>query len=436
MKLLPCLLTATLAGTQAERNVFVDEALGHESNIEYYDNNTRYPHQMDEYDAALNLFIDVTPVKNSTRNHNVRTANSCSADGSSCLSGNHCCQGGCSTSGTCICQAQNDWCFNYGGPDSYCCSNVCGVNGRCKCIQKGKSCAVGGEHCCSGLVCDEHSLICTENASQSSGKPSAKPTQAPKSNTLTGRPTPIETNGRPTVACIDISVEIKTDRFGSDTSWNLAKLNGKKIANVLKGTYGQHTYDRVDLCLKPGKYNFTITDEYRDGICCAYGNGFVKISIDGREVLHFKSFSQQVSELLNIGFDPSSYMNRRERQYLNEHNKRRKVWHESNNVTYVPLVWSPELAKMSKAYAVKLLDACNTRGIKHEDGVEFGENLAKNKGRNGWGQLYPVKNIVRRWVDREEDLSYPSNGHLTQALVIGINKLMVKDIDLNSATSN
>ena len=89
------------------------------------------------------------------------------------------------------------------------------------------------------------------------------------------------------------------------------------------------------------------------------------------------------------------------------------MWHESNNVTYVPLVWSPELAKMSKAYAVKLLDACNTRGIKHEDGVEFGENLAKNKGRNGWGQLYPVKNIVRRWVDREEDLSYPSNGHLT-----------------------
>ena len=191
----------------------VDEALGHESNIEYYDNNTRYPHQMDEYDAALNLFIDVTPVKNSTRNHNVRTANSCSADGSSCLSGNHCCQGGCSTSGTCICQAQNDWCFNYGGPDSYCCSNVCGVNGRCKCIQKGKSCAVGGEHCCSGLVCDEHSLICTENASQPSGKPSAKPTQAPKSNTLTGRPTPIETNGRPTVACIDISVEIKTGKL-------------------------------------------------------------------------------------------------------------------------------------------------------------------------------------------------------------------------------
>ena len=95
-----------------------------------------------------------------------------------------------------------------------------------------------------------------------------------------------------------------------DTSWQLAELNGKQIAKVSKGTYGQHTYDQVDLCLESGKYNFTIEDEYRDGICCAYGNGFVKISIDGREVLHFKSFSRQVSEILNVGFDPSSYMNR------------------------------------------------------------------------------------------------------------------------------
>jgi hypothetical protein len=49
--------------------------------------------------------------------------------------------------------------------------------------------------------------------------------------------------------------------------------------------------------------------------------------------------------------------------------------------------------------------------------VDFGENLAKNKGRNGWGQLYPVSKIVGRWVEWEEQLPYPSNGHLTQAMV-------------------
>lgn len=172
---------------------------------------------MDEYDTAVNLLIDVIPLTYSTQNHNFRTttSNVCSPEGSSCLSGNHCCQGGCSTSGTCICQAQNDWCFNYGGPDSFCCSSLCGVNGRCKCIPRGKSCAVGGEYCCNGLVCDDHSLMCTEQASQPSDKPNEIPTLAPTSKMPTGRPTPIEPNGRPAVACINVSVQIKTDRFGS-----------------------------------------------------------------------------------------------------------------------------------------------------------------------------------------------------------------------------
>ena len=166
-----------------------------------------------------------------------------------------------------------------------------------------------------------------------------------------------------------------------------------------------------------GAYNFTIQDHYGDGLCCAYGSGFVKVLIDGREVLHFKSFGREVSEVLNVGFDPSPYMNKRNKQYLKEHNKRRKRWHTSNNVTFVPLAWSPALAEESRIYAVKLLEACNTRGILHEPGVAFGENLAKNKGRNGWGQLYPVSKIVGRWVEREEEMSYPANGHLTQAMV-------------------
>lgn len=98
------------------------------------------------------------------------------------------------------------------------------------------------------------------------------------------------------------------------------------------------------------------------------GTGFVKISINEKEVLYFKSFGKQVSETLNIGFYPSIYMTKRHRQYLKEHNKRRQEWHELNNVSYVPLAWSPALAEESRVYAVKLLDACNTKGILHEPG--------------------------------------------------------------------
>ena len=79
--------------------------------------------------------------------------------------------------------------------------------------------------------------------------------------------------------------------------------------------------------------------------------------------------------------------------------------------------YSPALAKTAQAWADELLYACGVVGIEHEDFNPYGENLAKNVGRNGWGQLYPADNIVGRWVDFEIGLPYPSNGHLTQALV-------------------
>ena len=76
--------------------------------------------------------------------------------------------------------------------------------------------------------------------------------------------------------------------------------------------------------------------------------------------------------------------------------------------------YSPELAKGAKAWAEELFYACGIKGIELEDFNPFGENLAKNVGSaSTFGQLYPVDNIVSKWVDFEVGLPYPSNGHLT-----------------------
>ncbi|KAL7510776.1 hypothetical protein ACHAXN_007717 [Cyclotella atomus] len=423
MQFLICLLSAYVALIDA--SVSSDEALEHTSSINYHNDTsqTRYPPQMDEYEAALNLLIDITPIvasNNSSWYFRASPANNiCKADKSSCSSTDKCCQGGCSTSGKCTCQPNKQWCFNYGSTDSLCCSNLCGTNGRCKCIPQGNSCAVGGEYCCNGLVCDGDSLTCIEEPIQAQSEmPTSKPTKVSSNNEMPT--TKQQPEGSSIRGCSDgeakVSVEIQTDRFGGDISWYLADQNGDKLLNIAKGTYSQFSHDKVDICLQTGQFNFTISDQYGDGICCAYGTGFVKISINEKEVLYFKSFGKQVSETLNIGFYPSINMTKRHRQYLKEHNKRRQEWHELNNVSYVPLAWSPALAEESRVYAVKLLDACNTKGILHEPGVSFGENLAKNKGKRGWGQLYPVTKIVGRWVDWEVNRTYPSNGHLTQAL--------------------
>lgn len=40
--------------------------------------------------------------------------------------------------------------------------------------------------------------------------------------------------------------------------------------------------------------------------------------------------------------------------------------------------------------------------------------MAKNKGTGGWGELYPADKITGRFIDREVEIGYPNNYHLTQ----------------------
>ena len=100
-----------------------------------------------------------------------------------------------------------------------------------------------------------------------------------------------------------------------------------------------------------------------------------------------------------------------------------------------------------QAYAVELMDTCELGPPKHAKGNPYGENIARNKGTGGWGQLYspdkyvpwrsvrlraslvrprrltPLRaprpspcRILNRFVEREEGLPWARNGHLTNAL--------------------
>jgi len=246
MTYLLCFLLASLAGTRVagisidtvdevpvnhkQANIGVNEALNHYSDIKYYNNASqmRYPPQMDEYDAALNMLIDVTPTiltDESLRDFRTsRAAAVCLPDDASCSPTDNCCQGGCSTSGECMCQANGAWCFNFGNDDSFCCSNVCGKNGKCECINEGKSCAVGSGYCCNGLTCDSETLTCTSEAHQpSSKKPTTNPTQAPFAKKMqSSKPTINNSSKDLESGCSNgerkVLVEIKTGEF---LCWNM-----------------------------------------------------------------------------------------------------------------------------------------------------------------------------------------------------------------------
>ncbi|KAL7541402.1 hypothetical protein ACHAXR_010886 [Thalassiosira sp. AJA248-18] len=220
-----------------------------------------------------------------------------------------------------------------------------------------------------------------------------------------------------------LNIQLRTDKYGDETSWTLYSVNQETGAQTLIAAVEENTYepsqeDSIELFLAPGKYRFTLKDAYGDGFCCSNGrDGWYVISLDDRELIRGGYYANEVSYDILVGHDPE--MSDRDIEWLEAHNTRRKTWHERYGETYVPLLWSTELAADAFSWAEELLNDCDIPGIAHESNVVEGENLAKNKASSaevGMGRLYPAENILRRWVDQEETWGWPSNAHLTQAL--------------------
>lgn len=156
--------------------------------------------------------------------------------------------------------------------------------------------------------------------------------------------------------------------------------------------------------------------------CCGQqGDGLYEIYMDDERIIYGSDFTygKEVKHVIHAGYHTKlNGLTPREIQYLNCHNWRRKKYHEEYGATYVPLRYDLSLQDDAQHWADELLKECHVDGIKHEPGVEQGENLAKNMGspRSPYGQQYPVENICRRWFEREVGWKYPDNAHLTQGL--------------------
>jgi hypothetical protein len=65
-------------------------------------------------------------------------------------------------------------------------------------------------------------------------------------------------------------IEIAFDFYPEETSWELVDDNGTTVAS---GSGYDGTPLNLEVCVAQGCYDFTILDEYGDGICCAWGDG-------------------------------------------------------------------------------------------------------------------------------------------------------------------
>merc|ERR1711971_314592 len=94
-------------------------------------------------------------------------------------------------------------------------------------------------------------------------------------------------------------LELTTDNYPGETAWDIKNSSGDEKYNG-SGYSDANTLHSINMCLASDEYTFTITDAYGDGICCSYGNGGYKITVDGTEVVSGGDFGNSETETFNV----------------------------------------------------------------------------------------------------------------------------------------
>jgi len=89
------------------------------------------------------------------------------------------------------------------------------------------------------------------------------------------------TGTNPAVACVDLTVDVQTDLFGGETSWELIDLDAGLLIDSrppgsLQGEYSDSYCGDPSHC-----YESRFHDSFGDGMCCAFGQGYYSITLDG-----------------------------------------------------------------------------------------------------------------------------------------------------------
>jgi hypothetical protein len=90
----------------------------------------------------------------------------------------------------------------------------------------------------------------------------------------------------PRPACVDIAAVLRTDRYPAETTLSLVDESDGALIWSRAFDQANTVYDDMTECVDPnGCFTFTIDDSYEDGLCCAYGSGYVTLTYDGETVI-------------------------------------------------------------------------------------------------------------------------------------------------------
>lgn len=99
-----------------------------------------------------------------------------------------------------------------------------------------------------------------------------------------------------------IVIEIQTDNYPGETTWEITDSMG--IVLYTGGPYSSaNSNNQETICLGAGCYDFTMFDDFGDGICCQWGNGYFNIldNAGNNIVTNNGQFTTQVTEPFCLG---------------------------------------------------------------------------------------------------------------------------------------
>jgi len=96
-----------------------------------------------------------------------------------------------------------------------------------------------------------------------------------------------------------VDVEIMSDNYGAETTWEVINTNDSGKA-MQGGPYSANNLATASNCLGFGNYEFKIYDSYGDGMCCSYGSGYYKLSLDDELLKEGGSFGSSDEYLFEI----------------------------------------------------------------------------------------------------------------------------------------
>ena len=86
-------------------------------------------------------------------------------------------------------------------------------------------------------------------------------------------------NPIPCTNCTMTNIIITFDQYPGETSWEITDSTGSVLFSGA-GYSEAYATDTISICMADGCYDFTINDQYSDGICCGYGNGSYMVTDD------------------------------------------------------------------------------------------------------------------------------------------------------------